>query len=176
MLMNDCLVTGGEGFIGSRIVAETNAQSFDLKSGQDILNQAQLTEALRAKKVIWHCAAKVSVPESVAKPEEYHRTNVEGTRMLLSATEKTDTRIIFSSSAAVYGEADYPVSETEILNPTSPYAENKRDAEELLRESGLPTVILRYFNVYGPGQSEAYAGVISIFIRSFTRRRFDNLR
>lgn len=167
--MTDSLVTGGEGFIGSRILAETGAESFDLKSGQDILNQAQLARAVQGKKTIWHCAARISVPESVAKPEEYFQTNVAGTKSVISVAEGVGAKIIFSSSAAVYGEASYPVSEREKLNPTSPYAENKREAEKLLRQADLPSVILRYFNVYGPGQSDAYAGVVSIFIKRALR-------
>ena len=71
------MVTGGEGFIGSKIVPRINAQSYDLKSGRDILDADKLQKACRDATGIFHCAAKISVPESVTKPDEYYRTNVK---------------------------------------------------------------------------------------------------
>jgi UDP-glucose 4-epimerase len=164
--MNTYLVTGGEGFIGSRIVEKTAAQSFDIKSGHDILDEAALAQAVSGTKGIFHCAAKISVPESFLKKDEYERTNVTGTRSVVNAAKINNTKIVFSSSAAVYGESDKPVTETAPLNPLSPYAQNKKDAEDILSASGVNNIILRYFNVYGPGQSPEYAGVITSFIRS----------
>ncbi|MDB5245030.1 MAG: NDP-sugar epimerase [Parcubacteria group bacterium] len=164
--MKNFLVTGGEGFIGSRIVGLTEAQPYDLKSGSDILNTQKLFDVCEDVDGIFHCAAKISVPESIEKPDEYYLHNVEGTKSVIEVAEKGNRKIVFSSSAAVYGESDRVVSENDSLHPLSPYAQNKIDGEEMLRNSTTPNVILRYFNVYGPGQSAAYAGVITTFIRA----------
>lgn len=155
-----CLVTGGDGFIGSRIVEKLNCESYDLKSSNDILDENNLRGALKDVDIVFHTAAKISVPESQEKPEEYRKVNVEGTKNIVKLS---DAKIIFSSSAAVYGEYDRKVSENDDLNPESNYAQNKIDGEQIV--SGSNGISLRYFNVYGPGQSKEYAGVISIFIQ-----------
>jgi len=162
--MSNYLVTGGEGFIGSRIANATNGISFDLKSHLDILNQEKIKIAATHAKGIFHCAAKISVSESVSIPDIYYKTNVEGTRSVLKAAELAGSKIVFSSSAAVYGEAGSIVSEESNKNPKSPYAQNKLDGENILKTSSVPHIALRYFNVYGPGQSAEYAGVITFFI------------
>lgn len=162
--MKKYLITGGEGFIGSKIIKQTDGVSFDLKSGQDILNGEQLATAGDNITGIFHCAAKISVPESVEKPQEYFTTNVEGTRNVVDVANALGTKIVFSSSAAVYGEKNEKVREDAELCPQSPYAQNKVDGERLLQDSSIPHIALRYFNVYGPGQSSQYAGVITFFI------------
>ncbi|MES2985732.1 MAG: NAD-dependent epimerase/dehydratase family protein [Patescibacteria group bacterium] len=158
------IVTGGEGFIGSKIKLEVDGISYDIKSQQDILDQELLEVSSAETFGIFHCAALISVPESMEKPDMYYKTNVDGTKSVIKAAEHNNLKIVFSSSAAVYGEASTKVSEDNILNPKSPYAENKRDGEKLLEESNIPTIALRYFNIYGPNQSPEYAGVITHFI------------
>ena len=155
------LVTGGEGFIGSKIVQRLNCESYDKKSNQDILNYANFSEALKGIAVVFHTAAKISVPESQEKPDEYYEVNVVGTDNLVQL-KALNTKIIFSSSAAVYGEYNRKVAEDDNLNPESNYAQNKIDGENKIGER--KGISLRYFNVYGPGQSTEYGGVISIFI------------
>lgn len=91
---------------------------------------------------------------------------MEGTKSVIDVAQKNRAKIVFSSSAAVYGELDRAATETDLLHPLSSYAQNKCDGEELLKNSSVPNVILRYFNVYGPGQSAAYAGVITAFIQA----------
>ena len=152
------LVTGGEGFIGSKIVERLNCNSYDKKSGQDILNQEKLVKSLKDINTVFHTAAKISVTKSQKKPEEYYDVNVKGTKNIVNLSE---SKIIFSSSAAVYGEYDRKVVEEDKLNPESNYAQNKVDGEELI--SNKKGISLRYFNVYGPGQGDA--GVIAIFIK-----------
>ena len=164
--MGKILVTGGQGFIGGHIAKLTGGNSFDIKSGLDILDTDKLSGAVLDKSEIFHCAAKISVPESFQMPEEYYKTNVLGTRNVIEVAEKSASKIVFSSSAAVYGEANKKVDENAPLSPLSPYAENKKDGENLLRVAKTPSIALRYFNVYGPGQSAAYAGVITAFIVS----------
>ncbi len=154
------LVTGGEGFIGNKIVERLNCESYDKKSGQDILHWSRFGESLESIDVVFHTAAKISVPESQEKPEEYYEVNVKGTDNLTQLKSPTTT-IIFSSSAAVSGEYDRKVSEDDNLHPESNYAQNKIDGENLIAK--LKGISLRYFNVYGPGQGDA--GVIAIFIK-----------
>lgn len=162
--MNQFIITGGEGFIGSRIRESVLGISYDIKSGQDILNEELLDKSTQTTSGIFHCAALISVPESFEQKNIYYRTNVEGTKSVINAAGKNAAKIVFSSSAAVYGEANKKVTEDDKLNPMSPYAENKRDGETLLKDSITPAIALRYFNIYGPKQSAEYAGVITHFI------------
>lgn len=162
--MSKYLITGGEGFIGSRIVQKTGGIPYDIKSGFDILNERLLEKKAIGIDGVFHCAAKISVPESISKPYEYYRINVEGTRSVTKIAEYTKSKIIFSSSAAVYGDTTRAVNEKSLVNPKSPYAENKIEGENILKDSPVPHVALRYFNIYGPGQSPQYAGVITSFI------------
>jgi len=92
IIMSKYLITGGEGFIGGAIVSEAGGMSFDIKSGFDILDEKQLPENVRRCRRIFHCAAKISVPESVSMPDKYYRTNVEGTRSVLKAVELFDQK------------------------------------------------------------------------------------
>ncbi len=162
--MSKYLITGGEGFIGSSIVREVSGISYDIKSGSNILDKKLLEKETEGVQGIFHCAAKISVPESISKPDEYYETNVEGTRSIIKVAESIRSKIVFSSSAAVYGDTTSAVNEESGINPKSPYAQNKIDGENMLKASSVPHVALRYFNVYGPGQSSHYAGVITSFI------------
>lgn len=161
------VITGGDGFIGGHIVEATGGYSYDIKHGEDILDTKTLGLVVTDADGIFHCAAKISVPESVVKPEEYHQNNVVGMQYVLDAAKTSikKPKVVFSSSAAVYGEYNTAVQEDAALHPASPYGQNKCDGEELLKNAGVNGVVLRYFNVYGPGQSLAYAGVITIFIQ-----------
>ncbi len=174
------LVTGGDGFIGSCIMKKLaehscSAVSYDIRNGKDILDETTLAaEIANGYDGVFHCAALISVPESMQKPEEYYRTNVLGTQTLIKVLQSSNrkSKIVFSSSAAVYGEKSSAVSEempdgmVTPLSPKSNYAQNKIDGERIIAESGMPAIALRYFNVYGPGQSLAYAGVITFFIEA----------
>jgi len=112
-----------------------------------------------------HNAALISVPESDDKPELYNYVNVKGTENVLKASLECGLKkVVFASSAAVYGDAECPVNEDTELNPLSVYAANKISGENLCMNSEVKTVVFRYFNVFGPGQSKEYAGVISKFI------------
>ncbi|MFQ5452039.1 MAG: UDP-glucose 4-epimerase GalE [Candidatus Paceibacterota bacterium] len=98
-----------------------------------------------------HYAAFCSVDESVKKPELYHKNNVEGSKRLIASMKRCGVRyIVFSSTCAVYGEAEYvPIDENHPTRPVNPYGESKLQIEEAIQESGLRYVILRYFNVCG---------------------------
>lgn len=163
--MSTHIVTGGQGFIGSKIVAATGGRPYDLKSDLDVRDRTRLAEYMQGVSGIFHCAAKISVSESFAMEQEYYSTNVEGTRIVANVAKEHNTKIVFSSSASVYGAAGEIVTEESPTHPISPYAQNKLDGEKILKEEGIRATVLRYFNVYGPGQSDEYAGVIGIFIK-----------
>ncbi len=138
----------------------------------DIMNKENITEIIRNYRVdsCVHLAAKISVPESLIDPHTTMNVNVTGTLNVLEACVRNSVkRFVFASSAAVYGHVDtLPVSENVELKPISPYGASKVAAEETVRAYANlhlfdSIVSLRFFNVFGPGQSNEYAGVISKF-------------
>jgi len=172
------LVTGGAGYIGSVIAARLLAAGHtvvvydDLSRGHraavpagvtlvegDIRDAERVATALRAGRcdAIVHMAALAEVAESVAFPERYHDVNTGGTRAVLAAAlEGGVARLVFSSTAAVYGAPRRtPIDEDAPLCPANPYGDSKLAAERLLREAAaesggrLATVALRYFNAAG---------------------------
>jgi UDP-glucose 4-epimerase len=181
------LVTGGAGFIGSHIAsalaAECEVTVLDNLSARprenvpdgvrfvegDIRDPATLSDAAAGVDVIFHEAAVVSVEESVENPERTHAVNETGTLKVLEAARRVGARVVFASSAAIYGHPEkVPVSESDRKEPTSPYGISKLAGDHYVRRYAdlydVPTVALRYFNVYGPGQTGGdYAGVINIF-------------
>ncbi|ADJ14074.1 NAD-dependent epimerase/dehydratase family protein [Halalkalicoccus jeotgali] len=182
------LITGGAGFIGSHLVDALVADHEvtvldDFSSGRrsnvhdsatvvegDVRDEQTIAEAAGDVDVIFHEAASVSVERSVAEPEYSHAVNVDATLSLLETARKRDARCVLASSAAVYGEpASVPIPESEPLAPTSPYGIEKTSIDQYARVYNelydLPTVALRYFNVYGPRQTAGdYSGVISTFL------------
>ncbi len=186
------LVTGGAGFIGSHLVERLSRGNLvtvfdDLSTGSlrnlsdvreevrvkraSILQSKTLATAMKGQELVYHLAAKTSVPESVAKPQDYWRANVEGTmHVLKAAVDAKMNRVVFASSAAVYGESDEnPKVETMRPAPASPYATTKMvgefACEEISSLKGIETVVVRIFNAYGPRQdpSSSYASVIAKF-------------
>jgi UDP-glucose 4-epimerase len=172
-LKDKILVTGGAGFIGSVISSYLLDNGFevavidDLSTGNksalderatffqgSILDKSFLTKALAGVDTIIHCAAKSIVKESVKKPELYEQVNYEGTKVLLDVMLQTGVnKIIFSSTAAVYGEAKtQPISENTKLSTINPYGESKVKCEEEIGKKvtdGLAAITFRYFNVAG---------------------------
>ena len=206
--MSTFLVTGGAGFIGSHITTALIERGDrvrildDMSSGR-LENLAHLDEGevgsgravelLRGSVVVpedceagcagvsgvFHEAAQVSVPESVADPEKSLSVNVLGTMRLLEAARKAGVeRFVFAASAAAYGNAEKsPKVEDFLPMPLSPYAVGKVAGEHLLRawgeNHGLKTVGLRYFNIFGPRQLDdsPYTGVIAIFAKALLEGR-----
>lgn len=174
------LVTGGAGYVGSVSVEALLAAGHevvvldDLSTGHrgalpsavaavegsvtDAVLLREILERQRSEAVL-HCAARSLVGESLADPAGYYRDNVGGGLTLLEAMRATGVRrLVFSSSAAVYGEpASAPVTEDAPLQPISPYGETKRAFEAMLewygRAYGLRSISLRYFNAAGASAS-----------------------
>jgi UDP-glucose 4-epimerase len=191
------LVIGGAGFIGSHLVDALLEQGEEVHVVDDIstgklenLNPVaafykmdicdpgleKLVRSIRPE-AIFHLAAQISVPRSIHNPYEDTRVNVLGTVNLLEACVKAGVkRVVFSSSAAVYGLPQYlPINENHPLLTISPYGASKVVGEEYLRlyhrMYGMNYVILRYANVYGPRQdAEGEGGVVSIFSSRLTSR------
>jgi len=189
------LVTGAAGFIGSHLVdallahkervvgfddfstgnrtnlsAALSHDSFTLVTG-DIRDAHAIQEACRSVDVVYHLAAATRVSESMRDPRKYHDINVTGTLNVVTAAVATGvTRMVFTSSAAVYGKPlTVPTPETIPPSPLSPYGASKVAAELFCQTigmaNGLQARILRLFNVYGPRQpAEDESGVVSIFI------------
>jgi UDP-glucose 4-epimerase len=185
------LVTGGAGFIGSHIVehlqgiAEVRVLD-NLRSGYQhnlagfkhefieasICDRAAVRRAMDGVDFVFHLAAMISVPESMQKPVECNEINTTGTLIVLEEAERAKVKkLVFSSSAAIYG--DNPVTpkiETMLPEPKSPYAITKLDGEYYCKmfadEGRLATTCLRYFNVFGPRQDpkSKYAAAVPIFI------------
>jgi UDP-glucose 4-epimerase len=173
------LITGGAGYIGSVIASYLLDNGFevavvdDLSTGNkgsvdkraifhqgSILEESFLMKALNGIDAVIHCAAKSLVEESFASAQLFSQVNTDGTSTLLKAMTQTGVnKIIFSSTAAVYGEAkDNPLLENSQINPINPYGQSKYAAEQLI--SGFTTewnaaVTFRYFNVAGSYKSDS---------------------
>jgi len=188
------LVTGGAGFIGSHIAQRMVESGHEVvvldnfSSGSraniaaigkdvrvvegDVRDLATVESCAAGCDVVFHEAAIVSVPYSVEHPQESHDVNIQGTLNVLQAARKAGTRrVVFASSAAIYGEEPtLPKTEAMRPEPMSPYGVEKLTGEHYLatwsKLFGVETVALRYFNVFGPRQDpkSAYSGVISIFV------------
>jgi UDP-glucose 4-epimerase len=186
------LVTGGSGFIGSHIVEHYQGKAEEirvldnLRTGYrknldglkvtfiegSITDREAVAKAVEGVDYIFHMAALVSVPESMAKPGECVDINVHGLLNVLEAAAAAGVKkLVFASSAAIYGDnPTVPKLETMLPEPKSPYAITKLDGEYYLdlfnRERGLETAAIRFFNVFGPRQDPkgAYAAAVPIFI------------
>jgi len=190
------LVTGGAGFIGSHLVEHfqqsaairvLDNQSTGFRSNLSglpcdfiqgsILDRETVRAAMRGIDYVFHLAAMISVPESMENPVGCAETNTIGTLIVLEEAARAGVRkLCLSSSAAIYGNNPVvPKREEMIPEPASPYAISKLDGEYhcgLFTAAGrLPTVALRYFNVFGPRQdpASAYAAAIPIFIHRALR-------
>jgi UDP-glucose 4-epimerase len=180
----NCLVTGGAGFIGSHLVKRlledgcnvtviddlstgkwenlpehSNLKKYKVSILQDMSKHVAGTD------VIFHLAALSGVQRSIEQPNKTHEVNVTGTfNLLLAARDAGVKKFIFSSSMTVYGEqAKLPITEKGELKPMSPYAFHKKIGEDYCKLFtnlwGLPTISLRYFNVYGPSMYSSGASL-----------------
>lgn len=185
------LVTGGAGFIGSHLVEHFQGRAEvrvldNLRSGfkknlsgfrhefieASILDRDAVRRAVAGVDYVFHLAAMISVPESMEKPVECNELNTTGTLIVLEEAARAGAKkLVFSSSAAIYGDNPAtPKVESMLPEPKSPYAVTKLDGEYycglFAGEGRLPTACLRYFNVFGPRQDpkSQYAAAVPIFI------------
>lgn len=195
------LVTGGAGFIGSNLVRRLAGQGarvrvFDnLSSGHlenlagletsvefirgDLRDAAAVRAAARGARHVFHIGALASVQASVDDPATTHEINVTGTlNVLLAARDAGAERVVFSSSASIYGDApEMPKRENMLPVPLTGYALSKLAGEHYGKIFhglyGLKFFALRYFNVFGPRQDPAshYAAVIPLFMRAYAAGR-----
>jgi nucleoside-diphosphate-sugar epimerase len=191
--MATVLVTGGAGFIGSNLVRallqhgddvrvldnfstgnRTNLEGLDIEIVEgELRSYERVHNAVRGAEVVYHLGALGSVPRSVQDPLTSSAVNVEGTlNVLLAARDEGIRRVVFSSSASVYGSSrQMPTPEDSPSDPISPYGVAKLAAERYCVSfsrvyESFETVVLRYFNVFGPRQSpfSQYAAAVPLFI------------
>lgn len=186
------LITGGAGFLGMALAGRLAQAGHtvlvldDLSAGDgrgldprvlltqgDVRDVPRLWSLLAGVDVVYHLAARVSVPESILYPVDYNAVNTGGTVSLMSAARDAGVRrVLLASSGTVYGEQPrQPIHESAWPHPTNPYAVSKLAAEHYLRAIGdlyrIETVVLRIFNAYGPGQAcpPTHPPVIPAFVR-----------
>jgi UDP-glucose 4-epimerase len=195
--MNQILITGGAGFIGQHLLkrlsqlnckvtvidnlsnAKKNFQNTNIPFHKaDIRNKDSILDIFECEKIdtCVHLAAKTNVSDSIANPFETLDINIKGTLNVLDACCKNRVdNFVFASSAAAYGEPKkLPISEDHILDPVSPYGASKVAGEVLVssyRNFGniQNAISLRFFNVYGEGQTLEYAGVITKFAERLSK-------
>ena len=198
--MAKVLVTGGAGFIGSNLVRalvergdtvrvldnfstgnRANLEGLDVEVVEgELRSYERVHNAVRGTEVVFHLGALGSVPRSVQDPLTSSAVNVEGTlNVLLAARDEGVRRVVFSSSSSVYGSlGELPVTEGLALDPISPYGVAKLAAERYCISFSrvyerFESVVVRYFNVFGPRQSpfSQYAAVIPLFITAIAAGR-----
>lgn len=177
-------ITGGCGFIGRHLTRHLLENNFKVTVFDNFSNCAEsisgaqvikgdirdahvVMNALQDHDVAVHLASKISISDSEKTIME---VNVEGSRNVVKGCTEYDIALIAASSAAVYGEGVKGVlrDENSMTNPISAYGKSKLEMEDMIKEAadneGLKSIILRLFNVYGTGQSDAYAGVVKRFV------------
>jgi len=188
------VVTGGAGFIGSHLVKHLLSEGHDVTvidnmyRGRlsnldgfldkinllklDILEYEKLRNCIKNSDGIFHQAALTSVVESYQKQNEYHNVNVIGTENIFKIAKEFSIKVVFASSSSVYGNiTTIPINENFDRKPINPYGKTKLEDESLSEnfvKSGSEIIGLRYFNVYGLGQTLDYAGVITKFLENIS--------
>ena len=183
-------VTGGAGFIGSHLVKnlvehgnelividnlntgkKKNIEKFSGKIDffeVDIRDFNAIEDILKNVDGIFHEAALASVQDSFRIPDEFFDVNVKGTENIFKIGKKLGIKVVYASSSSVYGNpVSIPIKENDDKNPFNPYAKTKLEDDKLAEKyarNGLKVIGLRYFNVFGSGQSKEYAGVIKLFL------------
>ena len=200
------LVTGGAGFIGSHLALEllkrkhkvvifdnlssgkiANLREISKKTGfefieGDIRDENKLESAFMGVDAVIHLAALIDISASITDPALTNEVNVTGTLNVLREAAKSKVRrFVFASSTAVYGDSKtLPINEKVIVDPISPYAASKLAGEAYCRafmgSYGLSTVVLRFFNVYGPrSENSPYCGVITKFLKQANKGEAINI-
>lgn len=157
-------VTGSSGFAGSHLLKRlkesgSDVIALDIKNGIDITDWEKI-RSIEKFDVLFHLAAKIYVPDSYENPRDFYYTNTTGTLNSLELCRIHKAKIVFASSY-IYGNPRYlPADENHPIDAFNPYAQTKIIGEQLCegyhRDFGVPVVILRPFNIYGPGQDEKF--------------------
>ena len=184
------VVTGGAGFVGSYLVkllvneghsvividnlvkgTKANLESIldKIEFHQiDIRDYESLKKTLKNIDGVFHQAALTVVQDSFDKPEEYSEVNVSGTENIFKLANENNFKVVYASSSSVYGHQNImPITENANRNPINPYGQTKLDGEYLFEKyskMGTKIIGLRYFNIFGNGQTLEYAGVITKFL------------
>ena len=198
--MARALVTGGAGFIGSNLVRallergddvrvldnfstgnRANLEGLDIEIVEgELRSYERVHNAVRGRDVVYHLGALGSVPRSVQDPLTSSAVNVEGTlNVLLAARDEGIRRVVYASSSSVYGsKRELPVDESLPPDPISPYGVAKLAAERYCVSfsrvyESFESVVLRYFNVFGPRQSpfSQYAAMVPLFVTAIAAGR-----
>ena len=183
-------VTGGAGFVGSNLVrllvkegheitVIDNLHKGEKENLESILSKIKFEEIdvrdfhnleriLKDTDGVFHQAALTVVQDSFDNPEEYHDVNVKGTENIFQLANKHNFKVVYASSSSVYGHQNtMPIRENAERNPINPYGKTKLDDEYLFEKyskMGTKIIGLRYFNIFGKGQTLEYAGVITKFL------------
>ena len=189
------IVTGGAGFIGNNIVRQLLKQnhtpivvdnlyrgkierisSLDVEFHKvDIRNYDKLRDILKNSDGIFHEAALTDVQESFTKQQEYNDVNVKGTENVFKIAKEFDLKVIYASTSSIYGNPQrIPIKENSQRIPINPYGQTKLDNEflaEVYSKDNISIIGLRYFNVYGEGQTSSYAGVITKFFNRLKEKK-----
>lgn len=191
------VITGGAGFVGSniarlllkkghKVIIIDNLHTGSLSRLKDIqekiiFHKIDIRDYEKMKEVIlgidgiFHQAALTAVPESFLKPEEYFDVNVNGTKNIFNIAKELRVKVIFASSSSIYGNIkEIPIKENFEKNPINPYGKTKVATEKLAEkfwDEGVNIIGLRYFNIYGKGQTGTYAGVITQFMKKLDENR-----
>ena len=189
-------VTGGAGFIGSYITKLLLEKNHDvlvldnMHTGKkenlhdsdklefcqvDVRDYSLLENYLQNIDGIFHEAGLTLVPESFEKPEEYHDVNVNGTENIFKIAKKIGVKVVYASSSSVYGKTEkIPIREDDPKNPINPYGKTKVEKDNLAEKYSkeeCSIIGLRYFNVFGKGQTGTYAGVITKFLECLKNKK-----
>ena len=183
-------VTGGAGFVGSHLVKFLVKKGHDvividnLVKGKkenlskvieqieflnlDIRDYKSMEENMKNIDGVFHQAALTTVQDSFDRPEEYHEVNVVGTENIFKLASKYNFKVVYASSSSVYGHKKItPIMENAAKEPINPYGQTKLQDEHLFEKYsklGAKIIGLRYFNIFGLGQTLEYAGVITKFL------------
>ena len=194
-------VTGGAGFVGNNIVRLLVSKGHEvtvidnLHTGKmknlegilekitfekiDIRNFKELESILKNVDGIFHEAALTIVQESFKKEKEYSEVNVTGTENIFKIAKKFKIKVVYASSSSIYGNSkQIPIKENSERKPINPYGQTKLECEflaEKYTKEGLNVIGLRYFNIFGKGQTGSYAGVITQFMRKLNEQKYPRI-
>ncbi len=191
------VVTGGAGFVGSYLVKLLIKKGHEvtvidnLHKGKkenlksvlpkikfeeiDIRDYENMKKKLKNIDGVFHQAALTVVQDSFDRPEEYHDVNVVGTENIFKLAKENSFKVVYASSSSVYGhKKNVPIMENSERNPINPYGKTKLDDEYLFEKYskiGTKIIGLRYFNIFGKGQTLEYAGVITKFLDRINQKQ-----